>query len=127
MTEQISGIEDAICVGQRRPRDEDESVILFVKLHPGLHLSPGLIHSTKAAIKGKHTSRHVPKYVFQVPSIPYTINGKKCEINVKQAINGMKMAVSGTVANPDSLKVFERFYHLEREIKRIEAGGLGKL
>jgi acetoacetyl-CoA synthetase len=66
----------------------------------------------KTAIRAKYSPRHVPSYIFEIADIPYTVNGKKCEINVKQMVSGRKTAVSGTVANPDSLKLYEQFLHL---------------
>lgn len=91
---------DAICVGQRRKTDNDETVLLFLKMKEGHELTGGLVTSVKAAVKERYSVRHVPTYVFEVADIPYTINGKKCEINVKQIVSGMETKVSGTVANP---------------------------
>jgi acetoacetyl-CoA synthetase len=120
VTDNIPDIQDAICVGRRRPGDEDETVLLFVKPKPGLGLSRQLTAKIKAAVKSRFTPRHVPKYIFQVDDIPYTVNGKKCEINVKQVVNGQKAAIGGTVANPESITLYERYFHLEREVKRLE-------
>ena len=63
---------DAICIGQRRQRDLDESVILFLKLHPDQLLTSELTKQIKLAIREALSARHVPKYVFQVQDIPYT-------------------------------------------------------
>ena len=43
----------------------------------------------------------------------YTVNNKKIEIAVKQIVSGSTLKPSGTVANPDSLKLYYRFYDLE--------------
>lgn len=105
---------DSICVGQRRQSDLDETVLLFLKMNPKQSLTEGLTASIKAAIKERYSIRHVPAYVFEVPDIPYTINGKKCEINVKQIVSGMSTKVSGTVANPECLKEYEQYFHLSK-------------
>jgi acetoacetyl-CoA synthetase len=108
-------IADAICVGQRRAGDGDERVLLFVKLKAPDTLGESLASSIKDAIKTRHSPRHVPAYVFQVPEIPYTVNGKKCEINVKQIVSGTSTKVSGTVANPESLDAFKQYLYLPRD------------
>ncbi|KAJ0416309.1 acetoacetyl-CoA synthetase [Aspergillus carlsbadensis] len=97
-------IEDSICIGQRREFDEDEAVLLFVVLKPGQSLSSELVRRVKNAIRERYSPRHVPKDIFDVSAIPYTANGKKCEINVKQILNGVGSAVGGSVVNPESLE-----------------------
>lgn len=115
ITERFGEIEDSICVGQRRKADSDEQVLLFVKMKPGHLFSHALQTRIKAAIKNTYSARHVPKYIFEVTGIPYTVNGKKCEINVKQIVSGVKTSVSGTVANPDSLRNFEPYVNLRSD------------
>lgn len=78
----------------------------------GQSYSSKLETTLKQAIRARYSPRHVPSYIFEIADIPYTINGKKCEINIKQIVSGQKTAVSGTVANPASLKLYERFLHL---------------
>ena len=63
-------VSDSICVGQRRPQDTDESVILFLLMKPGKVLTSRLREEIKAAIRKEHSPRHVPKYVFETPEIP---------------------------------------------------------
>ncbi|EXJ63370.1 acetoacetate-CoA ligase [Cladophialophora psammophila CBS 110553] len=112
----ISGMpefEETICVGQRRPTDHDETVLLFVKMKNGQALTGALIAKTKSRIQAALTPRHVPKHIFEVPEIPYTINGKKIELVVKQIVSGRKVIPSGAVANPGSLKFYERFVDLK--------------
>lgn len=63
-------IADSICVGQRRPQDNDESVMLFLMMKPGKKFTPKLVRDVKAVIRKMHSPRHVPKYVFETPEIP---------------------------------------------------------
>ena len=63
-------ISDSICVGQRRPQDDDESVMLFLLMKHGEAFTPKLVREVKAAIRKEHSPRHVPKYVFETPEIP---------------------------------------------------------
>ena len=63
-------IQDSICVGQRRPTDADESVLLFLLMKPGRKFSQELVKAVKQRIGKECSPRHVPKYVFETPEIP---------------------------------------------------------
>ena len=115
VTETFSELADSICVGQRRSIDDDERVLLFVKMRSGTDFQPELDRRIRDAIRNRYSPRYVPRFIFQVNDIPYTVNGKKCEINVKHIVNGRKTAVSGTVANPEALKLYEEYQHLPAE------------
>jgi acetoacetyl-CoA synthetase len=119
VTETIAEIVDCICVGQRRNEDADERVLLFVMLRPGLDISEQLIQTIKRKISHECSPRHVPKYIFQVADIPYTVNGKKCEINVKKIVSRLNVTVGGTVANPESLKLYEVYTSLPPETSGV--------
>jgi len=66
-------VADSICVGQRRPHDTDETVLLFLLMNKGNKISPGLIGQIKEAIRKELSARHVPKYIFETPDIPVSI------------------------------------------------------
>ena len=63
-------IQDSICVGQRRPHDTDEAVLLFLLMKPGKKFSEKLVREVKQRIGKECSPRHVPKYVFETPEIP---------------------------------------------------------
>jgi hypothetical protein len=63
-------IDDAICVGQRRPQDKDERVLLFIKMRPGQALDQPFEQAIRATIKGALSARHVPAYILEVKEIP---------------------------------------------------------
>lgn len=63
-------IADSLCVGQRRPRDQDESVMLFLLMKPGQRFDQALVGEVKEAIRRDLSKRHVPKYVFETKEIP---------------------------------------------------------
>ena len=63
-------IADSICVGQRRPQDQDERVVLFLLLKPGHKFTPQLVGEVKEAIRKATSARHVPKFVFETKDIP---------------------------------------------------------
>jgi len=66
-------IVDSLCVGQRRPQDTDESVVLFLLMRPGHGLTAELVGRVKEAIKKALSARLVPKYIFVTPEIPVCI------------------------------------------------------
>jgi len=63
-------IQDSLCVGQRRPRDADESVMLFVLMKPGHTYTRELVNAVREAIRADLSKRHVPRYIFETPEIP---------------------------------------------------------
>lgn len=84
-------------------------------MNQGYTLTPELRDRLKKAIKDGLSTRHVPKFILEVPDIPTTINGKKVETPVKQLMSGKDVKASATVQNPDALGYFRRFRDLESE------------
>ncbi|CAI4214376.1 unnamed protein product [Parascedosporium putredinis] len=93
-------VADSVCVGQRRPQDSDERVLLFLLMKEGHRFTKALAADIKQAIRKDLSPRHVPAYVFETPEIPTTVNMKKVELPVKQIVSGQKITPSGTLANP---------------------------
>ncbi|KAF9460715.1 hypothetical protein BDZ94DRAFT_1375274 [Collybia nuda] len=106
-------LDDSLCVGQRRSRDMDERVLLFLKMREGYAFTQQLESDIKIAIRTSLSARHVPSFIFEVKDIPYTVNGKKIEIAVKQIVSGSDLQPSGTVANPESLKLYYKYRDIE--------------
>ncbi|KAJ9617036.1 hypothetical protein H2200_000757 [Cladophialophora chaetospira] len=102
-------ISDSICVGQRRPQDADERVVLFLLMKTGHQFTPQLVKEVKEAIRKATSPRHVPKFVFETKAIPTTVNLKKVELPVKQIVSGKVIKPSGTLANPESLDYYYQF------------------
>ncbi|KAF2276438.1 acetoacetate-CoA ligase [Westerdykella ornata] len=113
-------VQDSLCVGQRRPQDQDESVILFLKMNDGFAFTEELVQRIKGKIAEERSRRHVPKYVFQTWEIPTTVNLKKVELPVKQIVSGRTIKPSGTLANPESLKFYYQFAKVEEVLERLE-------
>ncbi|KAF8070101.1 acetoacetyl-CoA synthetase [Lyophyllum atratum] len=107
-------LDDSLCVGQRRPQDLDERVLLFLKMRPGRKLTSDLETQIKTEIRKALSARHVPSYIFEIEDIPYTVNGKKIEIAVKQIVSGSDLQPSGTVANPESLELYYKYRDLNQ-------------
>lgn len=114
-------IDDSLCVGQRRQHDKDETVLLFLKMRPGHPFTPNLEQRIRVAIRTALSARHVPKYIFKTEEIPYTVNGKKIEIAVKRIISGIDVQPSGTVVNPESLKLYYKYRDLESVVGKTKA------
>ncbi|KAK3373792.1 hypothetical protein B0T24DRAFT_624593 [Lasiosphaeria ovina] len=106
-------VQDSLCVGQRRPHDHDETVFLFLLMKPGSSFSRALTADIREAISRDLSKRHVPKYIFQTPEIPTTINLKKVELPVKRIVSGQTIKASGTLANPESLDYYYQFAKVE--------------
>ncbi|KAJ5138286.1 AMP-dependent synthetase/ligase [Penicillium bovifimosum] len=106
-------ISDSICVGQRRPTDTDERVLLFLLMKPGVPFTQNLVDRVKSAIRTELSPRHVPMFTFETPEIPTTVNLKKVELPVKQIVSGKIIKPSGTLLNPKSLDFYYKFAKLE--------------
>ncbi|KAH8805032.1 acetoacetyl-CoA synthase [Xylogone sp. PMI_703] len=104
---------DSVCVGQRRPQDTDERVVLFLLMKPGHHLSAQIENDIKASIRKALSARHVPKYIFETPDIPVTVNMKKVELPIKQIISGNFVKASATLLNPQCLDFYRQFVNIE--------------
>ncbi|CAO3592318.1 unnamed protein product [Absidia cylindrospora] len=100
------GVEDSLCVGQKIKNEDDERVVLFLKMKNGEPLSDDLVKSIKVKIRSELSPRHVPAFILPITDIPYTINGKKVEVAVKKIISGQSVTPSGTLTNPESLKLY---------------------
>ena len=103
VVEQIDDIIDSIAVGKKNK--EDEKIILFVKMNIELDEKKELI--IKKELKDKCSPKHVPFKIFRVKDIPYTLNGKKIELAVKNIINNEKVLNKSSIANPSSLEYFK--------------------
>jgi acetoacetyl-CoA synthetase len=78
------------------------------------HSLHGTLESAiRARIRKDLSPRHVPKFIFETPEIPMTVNGKKTELPVKKIVSGQKITPSSTIVNPGSLKWYEQFVYLD--------------
>ncbi|KAK5445143.1 hypothetical protein LTS15_010234 [Exophiala xenobiotica] len=106
-------IEDSLCVGQRRPSDRDEQVLLFVKMKEGHTFDHKLKKAIEARIRQDLSPRHVPKFIYETRDIPMTVNGKKTELPVRKIVSGQKITPSSTIVNPGCLKWYEQFARVD--------------
>ena len=71
------------------------------------------IKSIKLKIRNNCSPKHVPAKIIKVPEIPRTKSGKIVELAVRQIINGEKINNKEAIANPESLKFFEKLSQLK--------------
>ncbi|EHL00611.1 putative Acetoacetyl-CoA synthetase [Glarea lozoyensis 74030] len=102
-------VEDALCIGRRREGDDDETVVLFLKMVVGGALDEGVRERVKAVVRKELSARHVPGVVVECVEIPVTTNGKKVEVAVKQILCGMNVKTSASVANAECLEWYREW------------------
>ena len=103
-------VEDSLVVGQKW--EDDERVILFIKLNKKCIFTKNLTKQIKQSIRNNCSPRHVPAIVLETKDIPYTINGKKVEIAVKKIMHGHSVANKDALANPESLDLYQNLNEL---------------
>jgi acetoacetyl-CoA synthetase len=103
-------IAESVAVGFKH--DNDERVIVFVRLREGETWSEALAQKLKSAIRAELSPRHVPSKVLPCPEVPRTMSGKVMEIAVRDTIHGRAVRNTDALANPQSL---DWFRNLKRE------------
>ncbi|KAK5103894.1 hypothetical protein LTS08_003317 [Lithohypha guttulata] len=104
-----ASVEDALCIGRKRPQDSDEVVVLFLKMAPKHEFSQQLVKEIQDIVRKELSARHVPKVIEETPEIPYTMNGKKVEGAVKQILSGTNVKTSASVANAGCLEFYKEW------------------
>lgn len=104
VVDQIPGVNDSLVVGQQW--QDDERVILFIKLSDEVELTDEFRQSLRSAIRQGCSPRHVPAKIIAIADIPYTINGKKVEVAVKKILAGRDVTNRDALANPQSLDLY---------------------
>ncbi|RUO34626.1 acetoacetate--CoA ligase [Aliidiomarina soli] len=102
--EKVEAVLESIAVGQHW--QDDERVVLFVKLREGVQLDDSLRDEIRKTIRANATPRHVPAVIEQVADIPRTISGKITELAVRQVIHGEPVKNTDALANPEALDNF---------------------
>jgi acetoacetyl-CoA synthetase len=107
--EQLPEVVESVAVGQEIDGSSgDVRIVLFVKLQPGLILDDGLAERITSRLRDNTTPLHVPKKIIQVEDIPRTISGKISELAVREVIHGRPVKNTEALANPQSLRFYER-------------------
>ncbi|MTI82698.1 MAG: acetoacetate--CoA ligase [Firmicutes bacterium] len=109
--ETLPEILDSLVVGQ--DWDNDVRVILFVRLAEGQELTSEFSMKIKKAIRENATPRHMPAKIISVKDIPYTINGKKVELAVRNVIHNQPVLNKDALANPQALDYYKDIPELQ--------------
>jgi acetoacetyl-CoA synthetase len=102
--EQIDEVLESLVIGQRW--ENDERVVLFVRLVDGVALTPALEGRIRQRIRENASPRHVPARIVQVTEIPRTKSGKIVELAVRDIVHGREIQNKDALANPESLEQF---------------------
>lgn len=105
VVENMDEIADSVVIGHQL--ENDEEVVLFVKLAVGQVLTEELKQKIKDQIRKSCSPRHVPALILETKDVPYTINGKKVEVAVKKIAHGQEVKNKDALANPESLEYFK--------------------
>jgi acetoacetyl-CoA synthetase len=103
--EKLAEVTDSLAVGQNY--QEDQRVILFVKLAPGCSLTDELKDKIRRTLRENASPRHVPALILEAPDIPYTLNMKKVESAVTNILNGRPVSNKDALINPGTLEYYE--------------------
>ena len=104
--ENLHEIADSLAIGQNY--QDDQRIVLFVKLVAGYSLTDELKDKIRKALRENASPRHVPAVILETPDIPYTLNMKKVESAVTNIINGREVSNKDSLINPGSLEYYER-------------------
>jgi acetoacetyl-CoA synthetase len=103
--EKLPEVADSLAVGQNY--QDDQRVILFVKLAAGFTLTDELREKIRKTLRENASPRHVPALILETPDIPYTLNMKKVESAVTNIINWRAVSNKDALINPGSLVYYE--------------------
>lgn len=112
IVEAFEEVEDSLCVPQYN-KDREERVVLFLKMAAGHAFRPDLVKRIQHAIRIGLSARHVPSLILETKGIPYTLNGKKVEVAVKQVIAGKAVEHRGAFLNPETLDLYQHIPELQ--------------
>lgn len=112
IVEAFEEVLDSLCVPQYN-KDGEERVILFLKMASGHTFRPDLVKRIREAIRLGLSARHVPSLILETQGIPYTLNGKKVEVAVKQIIAGKTVEHRGAFSNPETLDLYRDIPQLQ--------------
>jgi len=103
---------ESVVIGQKW--ENDERIVLFIKLREGLVLDAARVDAIRAHIRRNTTPRHVPARIVQVDDIPRTKSGKIVELAVRDVVHGRAVKNMEALANPEALHQFEDRAELQR-------------
>lgn len=115
VVESLAYIESALVAEQSVA--EDSRVILLVVMRDQYTMDRSREKEIRDIIRSRLSPRHVPHVIIQIPEVPYTFSGKKCEIPVKKMLQGLEPNNREAVKNPRSFDSIQ-FAFQERGLLR---------
>jgi acetoacetyl-CoA synthetase len=109
--EQLPEVVESLAVGQRW--QNDERIVLFVRLALGVTLDAALERRIRDRIRANTTVRHVPAKIIQVAEIPRTKSGKIVELAVRDVIHNRPVKNREALANPEALDLYRGLAELQ--------------
>ncbi len=109
--EQLDEILESLVIGQHW--ENDERIVLFVRLRDDLQLTPALEDRVRKRIREHATPRHVPARIVQVAEVPRTKSGKIVELAVRDVVHGREVKNREALANPEALEHFRNRAELQ--------------
>ncbi|KAG8195202.1 hypothetical protein JTE90_027945 [Oedothorax gibbosus] len=101
--DQMSELEDYLCVGQDR-WDGESRAVLFVKLKKGLSFTEELKKKIEDTIIKEFSDYNLPEVILEVPDIPYNLTNKRLESVVRKIVATNTVPEVNNIKNPDSLR-----------------------
>ena len=105
VVESFLEVDDSLVIAQEW--ENDQRIILFLKLREPHIFSEELAGAIKKTIRTSLSPRHVPSIILQTKDIPYTISGKKVELAVKKIIEDKEVVNQDALSNPESLDLYK--------------------
>ncbi|MEK4147805.1 acetoacetate--CoA ligase [Robertmurraya sp. FSL W8-0741] len=92
--------------------DVCNNIVLFVVLEKGNLLTEAFATRIRKQIRQVCSPRHIPNQIYEITSVPRTLNGKKLEVPIKRILTGTPVSKAvniGSLSNPHSLDFFIKF------------------
>ena len=109
--ETLDEVLESMAVGQRW--NDDERIVLFVRLREGQTLDDDLRKLIRDTIRSNTTPRHAPAVIVQISDLPRTISGKIVEVAVRKVVHGEPVENMDALANPEALDLFRDLPELQ--------------
>ena len=109
--ETFNEIEDCLVFAEKT--NNDEEIILCVKLKNNNSLDLNFSKKLRKTIRDNASPRHVPNKIYEVQEIPYTMNGKKVEAAARWVLEGKDVPNIHSLSNPECLKEYSKLKEIE--------------
>jgi acetoacetyl-CoA synthetase len=108
VVEGLDEVLDSLVIDTSGAGRDDGELLCFLVLAGGVALAD-VEPRLRAALRENLSPRHVPNRFIVIDEVPRTLNGKKCEVQVKKILAGLdpsRAASAGALRNPGALRHF---------------------